>query len=577
VVERRLRTFEAEVAGAPPRQDFQGEFADAGKKGTGWFPVEGRDTRFDRGSCQGCGGPIEIDEAAAIVACPSCGSRSKVERRLRNAASDAVVETPRPRHPSEIHRTEGHDQDPETEHLIYRLVTAKDPRTRLVLARRFETWDHVNATAARLLPSLLSVMRESDPALAWAIGDLVGKLLCEGKKELRNTTIRAAERFVFDPQCPRALVVALSLGSGVVVKLLLDAADVAARRGATEAACAALLGVNQVFERNYPDHEAMGEIILYRMLYLSGPILAWALRLARRQGGIGFYYKFPVLLRFLEDCEAERPELVPEIQKCFYLGPAKTLAELDERIALFRSLRGRAARESALRELFYPPEEGEEAFAERVLPVLVAALGEPDLAAAADHAISHLMHYTFVPAAVHALVKERGESLPGLTRWAYLRAVDTSPLLSRKNLPPQVAPAPEVVAPEVARSAREWAVGLDAALARNVAERDLAYATWRSVRPGEGEIFAPGTEGPPPVPARPAPPSPQANAAARVQLAHLAYARALQENMTVMATLIGAGKAPGMPEFDLAVAASTAKLTAAMDALEAAGREAKEA
>jgi hypothetical protein len=60
----------------------------------------------------------------------------------------------------------------------------------------------------------------------------------------------------------------------------------------------------------------MGQIVLYRMIYLTGPVLSWSLRLAQGRMGLGFEYPQETLLRFIDDCAAERPNLVPEIQKC---------------------------------------------------------------------------------------------------------------------------------------------------------------------------------------------------------------------------------------------------------------------
>ena len=50
-------------------------------------------------------------------------------------------------------------------------------------------------------------------------------------------------------------------------------------------------------------------------------MLAWAFEVAQRRAtGTGFFFPAETLLRFLDDCAAERPELVPEVQRCFYTG-----------------------------------------------------------------------------------------------------------------------------------------------------------------------------------------------------------------------------------------------------------------
>ena len=219
----------------------------------------------------------------------------------------------------------------------------------------------MNSTAARLLPSLLRVACEADPVLQVPIADFVGKLLCEGRAELRNATLRAIEPFVFERAVPPTLVFALGLGDGTGLKVLLDAAELAHRRGDDDTATTALLAVNWIFQRNFPHHAVMGEILLHRMLYLSGPALAFALLLARRRvTGTGFHYPAETLLSFIDEAAVERPSLVPELARCFYVGLPKDEAECRQRMAFFATLRSREAREAALREYLLPPEEGPE-------------------------------------------------------------------------------------------------------------------------------------------------------------------------------------------------------------------------
>jgi hypothetical protein len=136
-------------------------------------------------------------------------------------------------------------------------VNEEDPRRRFALALRFEEWLFVNATAARLLPRSSESCR-AEPALQVAIADLVGKLLCEGSVALRNATLRATEPFAFERAVPPTLLFALGLGDGTSLKLLLDAAELAHRRGDDDAATTALLAVNWIFQRNYPHHAVMG-------------------------------------------------------------------------------------------------------------------------------------------------------------------------------------------------------------------------------------------------------------------------------------------------------------------------------
>lgn len=110
-----------------------------------------------------------------------------------------------------------------------------------------------------------------------------------------------------------------------------------------------LWGCNLIFERFYPDRPVMGEIVLYRLLYMRGPVQAWAIKLAQGQMGVGYRYETPVLLRFIDDCAHERPELVPSIRKCFYNGWAEDEGEYLGRLAFIDELLTDDAKEMGIR------------------------------------------------------------------------------------------------------------------------------------------------------------------------------------------------------------------------------------
>ena len=172
VLERRLRKVEPEVAGAPLRLYFSGEQAEASVS-PGEAPwvrsKQFRQADVDRAACPGCGDPIEFQDDAFTVAaihCRSCGTASKVERRLRAPEPDPSREVPRPRRADDRRRNNAEDADPETEHLIYRIVHETDLATRVVLARTLsENWCYATQTCARLLPALLEAVRGADPRL----------------------------------------------------------------------------------------------------------------------------------------------------------------------------------------------------------------------------------------------------------------------------------------------------------------------------------------------------------------------------------------------------------------------------
>ena len=391
VLERRLRKVEPEVEGAPLRLYLDAAAAEAGgtSPSVPWVRSMGyRQSTVERTLCPGCGDTLEWKHDAERVDCPSCGSDCRLERRLWAPLPDPERAIPRRRSPDEQPGPEEADDDPRTEQLVFRVVNEADLHRRVALALRFEEWIFVNSTAARLLPSLLRVACDAAPVLQVPIADFIGKLLCEGRAELRNATLRAIEPFVFERAVPPTLVFALGLGDGTGLKMLLDAAELAHRRGDDDTATTALLAVNWIFQRNFPHHAVMGEILLHRMLYLSGPALAFALLLARRKvTGTGFHYPAETLLAFIDEAAVERPELVPELARCFYVGLPKDEAECRQRLAFFATLRTRESRAAALREFLLPPEDGPEEL-RRALDALVPESGGSFLPGAQESPLS---------------------------------------------------------------------------------------------------------------------------------------------------------------------------------------------
>lgn len=425
VLERRLRKVEPEVEGAPLRFYLDAVAAEAGgaPAAAPWVRTKGyRQSVVERTVCPGCGEPLEWRDDAERHDCPSCGTDCRIERRLQAPPLDPARAVPRRRSSDEGRQPEESDDDPRTEQLFFRLVNEADPRRRAALALRLEEWAFVNATAARLLPSLLRLAADVDAGLQVPVADFIGKLLCEGSPELRNATLRAVEPLAFERGVPPAIVFALGLGDGTGLKLLLDAAELAHRRGDDDTATTALLAVNWIFQRTFAHHAVMGEVLLYRLLYLSGPALAFALLLARRRvTGTGFHYPAETLLSFIDEAAVERPSLVPELARCFYVGLPKDEAEARARMRFFATLRTPEAREAALREYVWPPEEAPEDLLREL-----AALGPPsagperepplsaELQALLDRWNDDLRRVADAVDAERAAWRERKESVAGL-------------------------------------------------------------------------------------------------------------------------------------------------------------------
>lgn len=470
-VERRLRTTEASVEGmetvSGPAQ---------------WKPaaqIDGQQT-FDA-HCPTCGMLMQPNAHHSILRCDHCRTESKVEQRLvrRGAIGHLALEELARRW-----KNAGMDRfERETEALIEAIWTEKDLKKRVALTRKFESWTLINPATARLLPRLMAMMQREEPEMEIPLGDIISKLLCEGDKALRNAVVRAAEEFVFNFDGSQELLFSLGMGSGVCLKLLLDAANYAADAGAIDYACTALWGINWIFERNYPDRDVMGQIILYRLLYMRGPVQAWALELAKGQMGLGYRYPTPTLLRFMDDCVYERPDLLKQIEKCFYTGWSKDEAEYRGRIDfLDQELITKPARAAGLRQLGPPPENASDGFLAWALDRLLEFTHDGDLAEAACAAMKEIIELgRNVPAPVEAMIQKHGDALPEEVRRDYLRRVDKSPHLT--PLPPKYwTPAKEPPKTPLEQQLDEWKDMWKQGLGRAVDARQARVDAYRAIR-----------------------------------------------------------------------------------------------
>ncbi len=504
VLERRLRKVEPEVTGAPLRLYFDGESAEAERKPAEAPWVRSKQYRqgdLARSLCPGCGDELSYTDDLDVITCSSCGTDCRLEARLRAPEPDPAREVPRPRHPDERGHECPDDQDPETEHLIYRIVNETDLDTRIILAHRLEeNWCYVNKTAARLLPALLRTIRGADPRLQYVTCQLICKLLCEGSQELRNAAVQACERFIFDVNAPRPLIFELGMGDGVCLKPLLDAAEYGVRKGDFEFASACLIGVNWIFQRRFEDHKIMGDIILYRMLYLTGPTLAFAFLLAQRQvTGTGFHYSHETLLSFIDDVAVERPTLVPEIDRSFYVGWPKDEGECRGRLDCYRQLQTDESRASALRHCLMLPENSPEHLAKHLIDFLKPLLDHPKLADPAALALERVFDRSPLPQSAHELVKERGDSLPSEVRRSYLQQVPDTPHLSRDKLPYWQSRSDGQLSPEMQQVRDQWNQGLAAADDRYKVIRDAYMEHWQTLKERDIPTFDGKSDGPAPV------------------------------------------------------------------------------
>lgn len=434
----------------------------------------------DESHCPACGVELESDQIQAIRTCQHCGAQSKIERRLlRSPDADEALEK-KDQDPAEQRRFAA------TEQLIVAIETETDFTKRVKAGWELgEMWIHVNARAARLLPRVLRILQTADDRLAILMAELIGKLLCSHDIILANAVLRTAEKFTFDVNGSQILLWQLGLGSGSGLKLLLDTADYAASRGATEYACSALWGANMMIERHYADRMRLAEIVLYRLLYLKGPVQAWAIELAKGQLGLGCRFPTPTLLHFMDDCAAERPELLPHIRKCFYDGLAATEQEWTQRLQLVPQLLTAPAKIAALEHLYVPPATMDEPNAAAALSQLLEMTHDEAIGAGAISAIaSWIEDDNPLRECVHTMVRTFGDKLPEEIRRAYLRQVPKSPLLSAvgfKNWNAQAEPR-SAFDEQLDEWLKMWRAGINAAFEKQQRRQAEARGYWKEIR-----------------------------------------------------------------------------------------------
>lgn len=503
VLQRRLRRAEPEVEGAPLRQFDAHDQA-------GWERTdELRETYTRRATCPGCGQGIDEPEHGERFACGACGTECHVERRLVPPARNPLRGVPRPRHPDERYSYELQaDEDAQTEHLIWRLSREEDLDRAMVLAAWFERWSVINETTSRLMPALLERMHRAAEAghrpLVTEISSAVDKCLCSEGVKLRDT-IAALEEWVVRVPAEPQLLSSLGLGPAMGLKLLLDCSMLAYKAGDLRQSVAALFGINWMLQRNYPQHPIISQILMHRMFYLSGPPLAFCVMFMHGQvSDVAFRYDPRVTLSFLDDAVAERPCLVPSLdhERAFWCGGAKDEQEWAGRHTFVESLRTDEAKIAAWRWYLWPPEGASAEFYEEYGRKARAMMDheQPAWRAVGEKRVEKIIRdIKPCPASIMSLVAERGESLPGEIRRAFLGEYDKCGL-SYRNLPNWESEPKPQEHPEVVEARRLYKEGLDLHLAQKSDDRGAWKAYWDARDGGRdvAEIFDGESEGPPP-------------------------------------------------------------------------------
>ncbi|MEZ5991981.1 MAG: hypothetical protein R3E76_06480 [Planctomycetota bacterium] len=397
------------------------------KGATRWLEKQ---AKYEDCTCPGCGASFAVDAAQSIQTCQYCGAQSKLESRLVPITIDDVpapAERTRADFTNQRRGRSDYPWDIETEQLMWRVLNEPDLLQRVALADKFQHWGYINQTTAHFLPWLLQQIQRDDDAVSVCAADAVGKLLCSNDPTLWPSVIQSCRAVVFDAQSKPCLVHELGLGQGVCVKTLIDAAEHAAGSGRRDYACQALWAVGTLIGRNFEEIPVIAEIVLYRLFYVTGQVLGWALHTMRNSY---LYGRFPieVLVRAIDEIAVERPEVVPYLLDCIYIGAPADEADFSRRLGFIRDAQswgGRAAGFELLTDAF-----DDDALMKQAVELIDGYLDDPQTGEAAESALYRLItRGRENDRAFDDLVKKRNEQLSYRVKREYIRRNPETPLL----------------------------------------------------------------------------------------------------------------------------------------------------
>lgn len=492
-LERRLRKQDADVD-LPELGPGEG-----GEQDTRWLAAAMGESRPEKVTCPGCGDELEGDLAHEILTCASCGTQSKVERRMvRPRAEAPVAPERRARADLELQRRGGSalKWDVETEQLIWHILNEPDPARQVAYSLKFDDWAFINATTVYFLPFLLALAKRSDLRLAGPLCECVGKLLCQEDARLHVPTLEACEPFARDPHGCTELLHEIGLGNARGLKLLLDAADSAARAGAMDYAASALWAAHYIVERNYDEHPVISEIMLYRLFYLSPTVMGWVLQVFKSGEG-GYVFSDPyALLEFMDDCAFERPELVSFLATRPFAPDVTSQAELAERLAFVEARQSKTARAAALTVLTNIADVAPGEVLAAAVAFVDPWLDDPELCgAAATQLRRYIKAGRGIAPPLVDLIRRRGHTLPEIVqREIHWKAPDNT-LLDRGRIPPYYDGEPAAtIEPAVAQALEAYDAAIRQAVDRRDEERDQASTFWQEARGLDVDLF--GENGP---------------------------------------------------------------------------------
>ena len=445
-----------------------------------------KQAKFEDCICPGCGASFAANASQAIQTCKYCGAQSKLETRLLPITTEDVP-APQERTDADLENKQrdriDYPWDLSTEQLCWRVLNERDLNKRVNIAGSFQSWGHINHTAAHFLPWLLKHIQTDHDAVAFAAADAVGKLLCEGDPTLWPGVIQACRGVVFDVHGKSCILHELGLGKGVCVKTLIDAAEFAASHGARDYACQALWSVNTLIGRNFDEHPVIAQIVLYRLFYVTGPVLGWALYTMRSSYLRG---RFPIaeLVRAIDELSIERPQVVEHLLDCLYAGDEP----LESRVAFVRNAQGWGGRAAGF-ELMYKANADTRVMKE-ACALIEADLDHPNAGQSADGALYRLITGDDkTHPAIDELVKRRGENLSTRVKREYIRRnPDTKLLKTDKPYYWESEPKREFD-PEMQKLVDQWDEGIRAAVDQYHEQTEAARKLQREADKLEEPLF----------------------------------------------------------------------------------------
>lgn len=487
-LERRLRNIDADVD-LPELSQREESDSD-----THWLAAALGERCAEKVACPGCGDEFEGSLAHEILTCPSCGTQSKVERRMvRPRAEVRLPPERRTRADLELQRR-GESKlkwDVETEQLIWRILNEPDLDRQAALAQKFENWGYINASTVYFLPYLLALAKRSDLSLGGPLCDCVGKLLCQDDACLYAPTLEACEPFALDPHGSTELLHQIGLGSARGMKILLDAADAAARAGAVDYAANALWAAHYIVERNFDEHPVIAEIMLYRLFYLSPTVMGWVLHVLQSGEG-GYVFKDPyALLGFIDDCTFERPELVSFLATRPYAPEVTTLAEMLERLKFISARLSKPGKAAALTALANIAAGAPVEALAAAVAFIDPWLDDTELQGAATTQLRrYIKEGEGIAPPLVQLIGLRGHSLPEIVQREVHWKDPDNRLLDREKIPAYYNGEPETkIEPAVARALDAYDLAIGQAVNKRDEERDEASRFWQKVRDLDVDLF----------------------------------------------------------------------------------------